>query len=301
MKMKTNLRNASLLSAVMAVAPLTLLAQDNWEPDFEAETTDLDFKTFQVTADYFQVVTDNDAPVGAGLLNTITDERDSDLYGGTLSYGFTSQLFVDLSYWSGDGGFIYRSDPDGLPSLYALSDVQRDEDWLELRFRYTPEWGLARAVQVYIAGGLSYLQSDYDTYTTLYTSSNNQPVAGNENIRAAYGDTANLFANIGLGVGSIKDFGAVSLGFKAEATVLAGQFDRNDTVFDGTNAISSGDDQTIWGAVLRGSGFVLIPLDQAGRNGLMIEAGLRFYHWELDPESQSVWGPFLKAGYAVKF
>jgi len=122
---------------------------------------------------------------------------------------------------------------------------------------------------------------------------------------ALAGETDQLFANLGMGLGLVQTTDKFAYGLKAEINFLFGEFSVENkfmSYFPLAPSMTVEDDDALTGFLGRASGFVIVPLGAAsGEANLAIEAGLRTYNWEIDGDSQSVWGPFVKAGVQWRF
>lgn len=296
-------------TAVLAVLGIHAGFGQDLEPDIEAETLDREAGSFQVTADYFLAMSDAEAPVEDGLVNTVSGDNDADLVGTTLSYGFNTRLFLDFSYLRGDSEFEYVTTSPGTPGMELVNRPNSDQEWMELRLRYTPDFMVGRTIQGYLSGGLTLIQSDDETRSTAMMNGQlaMNPTTGEPLLEDALiidGESENLFANVGAGIGMAKPMNKWVIGFKAEANLLYGNFDTENRQLNpvtGDFEAAAGTDESIWGVIARGSGFVLVPLTADRKVNLSVEGGMRYYYWDLDAGSQKVYGPFGKVGVSFRF
>jgi hypothetical protein len=289
-----------LPSCLVLCAPLPMLAQSSSLPGADVETYRGDTASLQVTFDYFLATDKASAPDAPALLsNTATGNNDADLYGFSLSYGVRAGLFVDVSYATGNSGFQYTTTSSTNPGFELRNYPESDQKWYEVRVRWTPDSMLARATQMYFAGGITLIESDDSTYTVAVQ--NGTVVI--PRFASIYGKSDNLFATLGVGIGGVKPLESMSVGYKLEGSLLAGKFDALNDFFNPDGSSAGPRDTTkedIWGLIGRAGVFANIPMGSGGTT-LLIEGGARFYYWDFGGSDQTVWGPYAKAGISRRF
>lgn len=278
------------------------------------EDTDLRTQTVQFSADYYRSFTDFELPADdADITRQEIDEREGDLLGFTATYGPTTNLFFDFSYYTGETEGAFREDftaASGLQGVYLVNDLEFDDTWMEFRVRYIPNAFVGKDFQAYIAAGITSVKSDSTYYTDVYTPDNTGATYSNVSLE---GEEDSLFASIGGGVAWKKALSAsLHGGLKAEGAFLLGEKDVETTLFDPITGDRYPDDQqeadedgTVQGFVGRASLFAIMPITSDNFTGAFsVEGGLRYYY--IDTNNDNIdqikdWGPFVKAGFSIYF
>lgn len=306
-----NTRTTYSIAGLLAFAAAPLAAQ-TIAPE-SAETAVRTSKTLQVTADYYNSTSDLSFASDADYMRGNVSDREGDLWGTTVSYGYSPSLFFDVSYFTGDSTWVFFEELTasgaanlGIPGAAGFrveNTALFDENWYEFRARWTPNSFTRGAFRGYISLGLTYIDLDVQYRST---STLGGAILA-EDVVSFKGSAENLFGNLGVGVGAIKPWAKVNVGYKLEGNFLYGERSDKGDLYDptGTGVIIENVDESDsqWGVLARGTAFVNYPFNGEKFNGVVsLEVGLRAYWWEPSSEDDELsWGPFVKTGLAFYF
>jgi hypothetical protein len=241
------------------------------------------------------------ANFGAGVISA---KRNSDYFGGTLSYSFGQAWYLDLSYEHGSSSgnaALPTSLAPNLGSSFTINDT-----WYQAYFRYTFPRLRGTRLTAYLRAGGSYVSADL---------TEEAPISGG--IYNEKDQTKDFLGNLGFGVGySFYRSSRVKLALQAEGEGFYGNRSQNIeesvTSFNPPSA-STSINNNLYGGIGRGTLRFEYAMGHSGLFKAFAEGGIQGKFSEISyshapgtsfnggSSSEILWGPYVKLGLRYAF
>ena len=258
-------------------------------------------KHFLVTGNYFGINSDLDVPTSAGVDTKVTNDREGDLWGASITYQVSDKSFLDFHYHWGDSNASFSetyADPASFGALDGTAFnnlVDADDRWYELRYRrnLTPAQG--QSFYGFFAGGITFIESDSNTRSNI-TFPAGTGLASISGLKTATAESDSLFLNGGGGLSWYQVAGNMTYGLRGDANVLLGRAKNVSSTFDTLGALTSTTTtkETIFGALGGLSAWSQFSISSAAK--IYLDGGIKAYYWDLDAGDQLIYGPHARLG-----
>jgi hypothetical protein len=225
----------------------------------------------------------------------ISAPRNSDYYGGTISYSYGQAWYVDLSYAHGDSSGNFTLPQGGGNATFTLKD-----EWYQAYVRYTFPSLRGKRLSAYLRAGGSYVTADQTPVSTV------PPLEYRQNNHAK-----DILGNIGFGVGYRLNHGGgpFRIWAQAEGEGFYGERsqDSQESLLNaGEVAPTVNIHNTLYGGIARGTLRFEYRLGASGLLRVFAEGGVEAKYTLIDyPGSGSsnelLWGPYAKVGFRYSF
>ena len=228
-------------------------------------------------------------------------KRDSDYYGGTISYSHGQAWFFDVSYAQGKS--TGTQDIDFGSYGKGTGTFTLDDDWYQAYVRYAFPKLRGKKLSAYARLGATYVDSKLDFNST-------SPVA----LLGLYSQTdktTDIYGNIGVGATyAFFTKGRFSMGLQGEIEGLGGERSQDslETLKDdpGLVPVTAHINNTVYGGLGKATLHLEYRLGKSGLCRLFLDGGAQFQYLEVSypgagDQSETLYGPYVKLGLRYSF
>jgi hypothetical protein len=240
------------------------------------------------------------ASAAASVRQVGTPDRNSDYFGGTISYSYGQQWYLDLSYQQG-----HSSGNFPLPPLIGgNSTFTIDDNWYQAYIRYAPRKFRGTPLAPYLRVGISYVEAklvDVSDAGDYQQTDRTQDILGKVGFGAVY---------------SFYTHARFKLGLQLEGEGFYGSRHQNDQEsLPGTGIIvpSASIDNDVYGGIGRLTVRLQYQLGHSGQLRLFADAGMEVNYTVIHysgseapavgsgSPTELLWGPYVKVGLRYSF
>jgi hypothetical protein len=265
-----------------------------------------------ISGDYMFGQGDVTLPIGYSLIkalkgsgaslkpSVIKPSRDSEYFGGTVSYSYGQAWYFDLSYAHGNSSGNQTLDYQSLGT--GSGSFSLDDDWYQAYVRYTFPQLRGKRLSAYLRAGVTYIEATLDDASRL---------ASGLGLYKQHDESTEIRGNLGVGLGyNVYSSRRFRFGLEVDGEGFYGNRsqDSRETLENdyGLTPVTASIDNTIYGGIGRA---VMHFEYKFGRTGLFrtfLDAGGEVFYTEIDYPSagtfnEELWGPYVKLGLRYSF
>jgi hypothetical protein len=225
--------------------------------------------------------------------------RDSQYYGGTISYSYGQAWYLDISYAQGESSGTQSIETGFLGNLQSNFNIQ--DEWYQAYIRYTFPSLRGKRLSAYMRGGVSYV-------TATLTDNASSPALG----RYTQNDsTTDIMGNLGFGAAySVYTSSRWRMGIQLEVEGFYGE--RNQDSLEtlsadvGLKFANANIDNTLYGGIVRATYRVEYRLGKSGLFKVFGDVGVQVRYEMVDypgggSQDEMLWGPYVRLGVRYAF
>lgn len=225
--------------------------------------------------------------------------RDSQYYGGTISYTYKQTWAADFSYSQGDSSGNIKIDTDGLGDFQTKFSIK--DQWYQAYVRYAFPQFAGKKFRAYLRAGVTYVQAELRAEANI-------PAVG---IYTQKDTTEDILGNLGFGVSYqlfrsgnfrvvLQGEGEGFFGFRTQDSLETLQ----KTELGGFQEETI--DNTLYGGIGRGTVRFQYDFGQTGALKAFAEGGAQVKYTiieydDTDAPPELLWGPYVKVGIRYQF